>query len=342
MGFLKELWGGSGQSSRDPSSRAKPADLTSLDGGYLKDQYQGMQDRSTQIYGQQQALASALEQQAQGGGPNPAAGMLQQATDQNVKQGAGMVASQRGINPALAARLAAQNTGAAQQQAAQDMAVMRSKQQIAAQQQLAAQQGSMAGASLQGQQLAGNTLSQQNIINQKNKADAAATNAALAMENTKANSGIGGVLLGATGGELQTADPAPVPGDSLKNDIIPAMLSPKEIVLPRSVTLSANPGEKAKQFVEAIKGRASAPVSSPQKPKSEPKEIVEHVSEEQDHQDKVPGFLHALTTSKAQAKENSPKAMPKEGYAKVLFMHKHLDERLKKVEAMAKQLKSRK
>ena len=46
---------------------------------------------------------------------------------------------------------------------------------------------------------------------------------------------------------------AMVKGDSLKNDRVPAMLSPKEIVLPRSVTLSKNPGAAAKAFVDKIK-----------------------------------------------------------------------------------------
>lgn len=41
-------------------------------------------------------------------------------------------------------------------------------------------------------------------------------------------------------------------GDSLKNDTVPAFLSPGEIVLPRHITQSGNAPEKAKQFVEAI------------------------------------------------------------------------------------------
>lgn len=45
---------------------------------------------------------------------------------------------------------------------------------------------------------------------------------------------------------------AKVSGDSLKNDTVPAMLSPKEIVLPRSITLSDDAPDKAKAFVEAI------------------------------------------------------------------------------------------
>lgn len=41
-------------------------------------------------------------------------------------------------------------------------------------------------------------------------------------------------------------------GDHLANDTVPAMLSPKEIVLPRSVTLSKNAPEQAARFVAAI------------------------------------------------------------------------------------------
>lgn len=57
------------------------------------------------------------------------------------------------------------------------------------------------------------------------------------------------------------AEGAVVPGDpkvpgknTEKNDVVPAMLTPKEIVLPLSVTQAKNPGEAAKAFVEKIKG----------------------------------------------------------------------------------------
>ena len=51
---------------------------------------------------------------------------------------------------------------------------------------------------------------------------------------------------------------ANVPGDSLKNDTVHAMLSPGEIVLPRSVTQSANPSEAAARFVQAMKAKKGA------------------------------------------------------------------------------------
>jgi hypothetical protein len=43
--------------------------------------------------------------------------------------------------------------------------------------------------------------------------------------------------------------------NSYSNDTVPAKLKPGSIVLPRSVTQSANPDGKAKQFVEALKSK---------------------------------------------------------------------------------------
>ncbi len=41
-------------------------------------------------------------------------------------------------------------------------------------------------------------------------------------------------------------------GNSLKNDTQPAMLSPKEIVLPRSITMAPDAPEQAAEFVRAL------------------------------------------------------------------------------------------
>ncbi len=62
----------------------------------------------------------------------------------------------------------------------------------------------------------------------------------------------------AHGGYINATDGGPVDGDaraagdSLKNDTVPAMLSPGEIVIPRSITQDDDAAEKAKMFVEAI------------------------------------------------------------------------------------------
>ncbi len=50
-------------------------------------------------------------------------------------------------------------------------------------------------------------------------------------------------------------DDAPMPGDDTANDTVPAMLSPHEIVLPRSVTQSPDAPQQAAQFVGGIKGQ---------------------------------------------------------------------------------------
>lgn len=58
---------------------------------------------------------------------------------------------------------------------------------------------------------------------------------------------------GASGG--QVPGKAGVKGNSLKNDNVPAMLSPGEIVIPRSIAQSENAPDKAKAFVEAVLAR---------------------------------------------------------------------------------------
>ncbi len=45
---------------------------------------------------------------------------------------------------------------------------------------------------------------------------------------------------------------ASVPGNSSKNDTVPALLSPGEVVLPRSVTKSPNPPKKAAEFLKSL------------------------------------------------------------------------------------------
>lgn len=59
-----------------------------------------------------------------------------------------------------------------------------------------------------------------------------------------------------SGGEVPGE--AEVAGDSYANDKVPAMLSPKEIVLPRSVTLSDDAPARAAEFVAAVKARQQA------------------------------------------------------------------------------------
>jgi len=92
---------------------------------------------------QQLALAQALQAQSEGQGPSLAQAQLQAATDRNIAQQQGMMASQRGLGAGLAARLGSQNAANINQQAAGESAQLRSQEQLAARSQLgdALQQG---------------------------------------------------------------------------------------------------------------------------------------------------------------------------------------------------------
>jgi hypothetical protein len=65
----------------------------------------------------------------------------------------------------------------------------------------------------------------------------------------------GGMALMRTGGTVP-GQPQ-YPGDNPKNDVVPAMLSKGEIVLPNSVTQSENPADAAAQFVAQLKNKKS-------------------------------------------------------------------------------------
>lgn len=83
---------------------------------------------------QQMALVNALNMQASGQGPSLAQAQLQQANEAAVASQMAQAASQRGINPALASRAAAQNIGNIQAQNAQESAKLRLAEQLQARQ----------------------------------------------------------------------------------------------------------------------------------------------------------------------------------------------------------------
>lgn len=223
----------------------------------------GLQNSADQFNGNfqnQNQLGSMLMNQANGQGPNPAQLMLNQATNQNIHQNAGFMASQKGINPALAMRQAGMNQANMSQQAAGQGALMGAQQQLAAQGQLQSLYGT------QGQQALGMNQNLQSAQGAQNNAIVGNTS-----QMNQANSGaaaanaaqtgqmIGGLLggAGAVGAASLTKKAhgglidgkAPVPGDSPKNDTVPAMLSPGEIVIPRSV---ANDPKKAMEFIQHV------------------------------------------------------------------------------------------
>lgn len=93
--------------------------------------------KQEQFRQKQMALADALEAQARGEGPSLATEQLNQARDQNIQSAMAMGVSQRGVNPALAARQVASQSAAAMQAAARDAAAARIQEQLSAREQLA-------------------------------------------------------------------------------------------------------------------------------------------------------------------------------------------------------------
>jgi len=194
--------------------------------------------------GQGQQLLSQLMSQGQGQGPNPALEQLRQTTGQNIQQTTGQIASQKGINPAMAARLAAQSGAAQNQAAAGQAATLSAQQQLAAQQaagslvgQQAAQQAALAQAQGQNQQawtqmlqnqqagMGAQNLQQQNLIqNQIANANNAKVgmqsninnvNAGVAQQNAAFGQQMAGGLLNGLGSALGLSDGGEVPDSNL-------------------------------------------------------------------------------------------------------------------------------
>jgi hypothetical protein len=94
--------------------------------------------QGTTAYGQEQGLIGQLQNEAAGQGPGAtlAQQLMRQATDENIKRSTGMIASQKGINPGLAAKLAADSAAGLNQNAAAQGAQLGLQQQLAARSQL--------------------------------------------------------------------------------------------------------------------------------------------------------------------------------------------------------------
>ena len=90
------------------------------------------QQQQQQNIAQQQALAQQLSAQAMGVGPSVSQEQLKQATNRGIKQSTAMLASQKGINPALAQRLAAENAAQSTQEMAGQGAQLRAQEAMAA------------------------------------------------------------------------------------------------------------------------------------------------------------------------------------------------------------------
>lgn len=129
---------------------------------------QGLSDSTTQFnraFQGQNEFGTLLQNQMQGIGPNPAQLQFNKNTQDAIKQNAGFIASQKGINPALAARMAADNAANMSQGAAGQSAMMQAQQQLGAQNSYGQLLGQQAGESLgMNQNLQQSQASQNNAI----------------------------------------------------------------------------------------------------------------------------------------------------------------------------------
>lgn len=167
---------------------------------YNPEQLTELLQRQSQTYAQQQQLAQQLQAQAAGQGPNPAQEQYKLNVQHDIANAQGMIASQRGVNPALATRMGS-NTAAAQTgEAAGRSATLQAQQQIAAQQALAG---------LYGQEQAG-TLGAQQLYGQSNTA-AMQANVQTSLANQQAAEGMVGGIFGAIGGAMGAAHGGEIP-----------------------------------------------------------------------------------------------------------------------------------
>ncbi len=156
---------------------------------------------------EQQQLTNMLMQQAQGQGANPAQQMLNQATNKNIQQTAGQIASTRGLSPALAARLAAQSGASQAQTAAGQGAVMGAEQQIAAQGLLNQHLGQQEATLQQAQAAQNSAINQGGLGAQGINSGIAGQNAAASQKAIGgALSGFASALGGGAGGGAAEAD----------------------------------------------------------------------------------------------------------------------------------------
>lgn len=220
----------------------------------------------TDLIGQLQSQAAGQA----GPGSSLAQALLQQGLSQNIAGVRSQLASQRGLSPALRARMAAQQTAALGGQTAQQAGIMGLQQQLSAQQLLGDLGKSAATLGAEGMQRGFGQISGADIAmseqelkrklgKQQTEASIAAANQAAAAADKartvgaatsilKGASDIGAAYVGAAhGGRIDGV--APYEGDTPKNDVVAAQLSPGEIVIPRS---AAGSKKAAKAFIEAL------------------------------------------------------------------------------------------
>ena len=269
-----------------PPPKIPKAGMGEFAGGFQRGQGEAYEDlAAARGAGAEQArLAQALRAAAEGRAPSLAAMQYARALEQSQAATASQLASARGLSPAMAQQLLLTQQAGARQAAAGKSAELRLMEQQAAQAGLANLLTQQRQQSLLGGQVAGQLGAQSGELGLRaQETEQARIGQELGYEQTQkkqqqqgiataAGAIIGGIYGGpagaeggakvgsaiggggrSKGGEIKGR--ANFDGDTRSNDTVPALLSPGEIVLPRSVAQSEDAPEKAKKFVEAVKGR---------------------------------------------------------------------------------------
>ena len=256
----------------------------------MSDLAAAMQPGGTQGLAAQMDLSKQLAAMSQGQGPSVAQSMLEQERQKQVAQQAALLGSQRGAsqNVGLTGRTAARVGADVGMEAAGRAATLRQQEQLGAMEQLRA----LSGQQVEQQRLGTAGAGQARLAAQeqalgalgRQQAAQAGVEAQTAASQGKIMGGIlsgVGSVLGASEGGLMPDDlqqmgnghdlvsllfspsamahgakvpgKAKVDGDSEKNDTVPALLSPGEIVVPRT---AAKDPDKAAAFAKSVAMRS--------------------------------------------------------------------------------------
>lgn len=205
---------------------------------------------NSQDASQQQSFASALQNQARTGD-----GAWQQPLAQQTQQASNSAMALGQSRPTLAGagdtkRDIGNAQGAVGQEAVGQGNILRAQAQQSAQGQLGDLYGKMNGQdATEAINSAGvnQQVREANVANQQKRDQ-------LILGTTAGASALAGAIAGASKGGAVPGKPR-VFGDDEKNDVVPAKLSPGEIVLPRSVAQAPDAASAAAAFVAAIKNQ---------------------------------------------------------------------------------------
>lgn len=230
-----------------------------------------------QMRNEQVTFINALKDQAAGKGPSIAQDQLRGATDANIRQAMALGQSQRGVGYQANLRGILSNQARTQQESALQSSLLRNQEMMQGRSMLGQTLGGVRGQDVgMGTDLA--KLRQNWEIAKldegarkrasDNQLAGSVINAGGAAAEQYFNSSPGAAPTTTTPTTpttplqgtptYQAAHGGLIPGDSPKNDTVPAMLSPGEIVIPRSVAQSEDAPDKAAEFVAALKAQKGA------------------------------------------------------------------------------------